>query len=285
MATVVEELYGADPQIDLSFKPVDNPHPKVLTREQIHFYNENGYLRPFDIFTPIETERNRAYFDYILAEMRCFKDGRGAYAINCYQTQCRGIYKFATDPRIVDLVSDIVGPNVICWASHFFCKLPHDPKAVAWHQDASYWKLTPARTVTVWLAIDDVDEENSAMQWIPKTHNIGHVKWRKATTPAVLDQEIADPLQYGQPVYDCLKAGQVSLHADMIIHGSDPNRSSRRRCGLTLRYCPPEVKPLAAWGAGAILCKGQEPTGNWKLKPMPPGEDLEDPRVKSVGGN
>jgi len=53
------------------------------------------------------------------------------------------------------------GPDVIAWGSHFFCKQPHDPRKVAWHQDASYWPLTPARTVTVWLAIDDADIANA----------------------------------------------------------------------------------------------------------------------------
>jgi len=208
---------------DLSFRPVKNPTPQKLTRRQIDFYNENGYLMPFDVFAPIEAERNRAYFDYLLAEMKCFKDGRDQYAINGYHSHCRGLYRMATDQRILDLVEDIVGPNIVCWATHFFCKVPHDPKAVAWHQDASYWPLTPARTVTAWLAIDGVDVENSAMHFIPKTHNKGHLKWKETQRAAVLNQEIVDPLQYGDPVADCLKAGQISLHADMLVHGSEPN--------------------------------------------------------------
>ena len=46
-------------------------------------------------------------------------------------------------------VEDIVGPNIIAWGTHFFCKMPNDPKVVPWHQDASYWPLTPSKTVTV----------------------------------------------------------------------------------------------------------------------------------------
>ena len=56
-------------------------------------------------------------------------------------------------------MKDILGENVIGWGSHFFCKMPHDGKKVAWHQDASYWPLTPTKTCTVWLAIDDTDAE------------------------------------------------------------------------------------------------------------------------------
>jgi ectoine hydroxylase-related dioxygenase (phytanoyl-CoA dioxygenase family) len=53
---------------------------------------------------------------------------------------------------------------------------------VPWHQDASFWKLSPARTVTVWLAIDDADEENAAMRFIPGTHDKGEIetsRWAK----------------------------------------------------------------------------------------------------------
>jgi len=126
------------------------------------------------------------------------------------------IWKFG-NPVILDHVQDILGPNFICWGSHFFCKLAHDPRKVAWHQDAAYWPLTPARTVTVWLAIDDADRGNAAMKFLPGTHRQGHLKWREvAKDQAVLNQEIENTAQMGEPVYDVLRAGQFSLHADML---------------------------------------------------------------------
>jgi non-heme Fe2+,alpha-ketoglutarate-dependent halogenase len=275
------------PAIDISFKPVENTNPSCLGREQISQYNELGYLKPFDIFNQLEAERNRAYFDYILASMRVFNDGRDTYAINGYHSRCKGIYDLATDPRILDLVEDIVGPNIIVWGTHFFCKVPHDPKSVPWHQDASYWPLSPARTVTAWIAIDDVDVENSAMHVIPKTHNKGPLKWKNTEGPAVLSQEIENIEQYGKPVPIELKAGQISLHADMIVHGSQPNGSARRRCGLTVRYCPPEVEPIdRGWGTNSVIARGIDPHGWWANKTMPPGEDVSSPdKPKAIGGN
>ncbi|MDD5198302.1 MAG: phytanoyl-CoA dioxygenase family protein [Terrimicrobiaceae bacterium] len=276
-----------EPAVDLSFKPVDNPRPKRLSSGQIAEYNERGFLKPFDIFNPLEAGRNRAYFDYILAAMRSCNDGRDTYAINGYHTRCKGIYEMAVEPRILDLVEDIVGPNIIIWATHFFCKIPHDPKAVPWHQDASYWPLTPARTVTAWLAIDDVNVENSAMHVIPRTHNRGHLKWKITKGPAVLQQEIESVEQYDDPVPMELRAGQISLHADMTVHGSQPNRSARRRCGLTIRYCPPEVRPLdPLWAESSIIARGEDTHGWWANNAMPPGEDLTSrDKPRSIGGN
>jgi hypothetical protein len=84
-----------------------------------------------------------------------------------------------------------------------------------------------------------------------------------------------------------LKAGQISLHADMIVHGSQPNRSARRRCGLTVRYCPPEVEPVDhTWGINSILARGIDSYGWWANRPKPPGEDISSPdKPKAIGGN
>jgi ectoine hydroxylase-related dioxygenase (phytanoyl-CoA dioxygenase family) len=275
------------PACDLSFQPVVNPQPRHLTPAQIAFYNEHGYLMPFDIFTPAEAVANRAYFDSLLQQIRAANDGRDAYAINGYHTRCRGLYELATAPRILDHVADLVGPNIIVWGTHFFCKLPGDPKSVHWHQDASYWPLSPARTVTVWLAIDDADTGNSCMHFIPGTHNRGQLAYQEPTEPSVLWQEVVNAEQYGQPVADILRAGQMSLHADMLVHGSGPNRSDRRRCGLTIRYCPPSVRPLKAnWGQNAILCRGRDTAGHWQYRPPPTGEDLSPANKPAViGGN
>lgn len=277
----------ADVQPDLSFEPVPHRDGAALSAEQIDAYNEQGYLHPFDVFNDLEAQRNRAYFDYLLAELRCQNDGRDSYAINGYHSRCEGIHDLVMHPRILDLVEALVGPDIICWGTHFFCKLPHDPKKVPWHQDASYWPLTPARTVTVWLAIDDADAGNAAMQFIPGTHRLGPLAWKQTADPAVLGQEITGVDRLGRPVVNELKAGQISLHADMLAHGSEANPSARRRCGLTLRYCPPTVRAIKTdWAANAILCRGADPTGHWRHCPRPCGNDLSPAnKPKSIGGN
>ena len=271
---------------DLSFIPVVNASPRRLTQAQIQSYNQSGYVMPLDAYTPAEAAKNRAYFDDLLAKVQQARSDLDAYSINGFQVHCAGLYDIVTNPVILDHVSDLIGPDVIAWGSHFFCKLAHDPRKVAWHQDASYWPLTPARTVTVWLAIDDASVANAAMKFLPGTHNRGHLKWREVSTDkAVLNQEIENADQFGSPVYDELKAGQFSLHADMLAHGSDPNTSDRRRCGLTIRYCPPSVKAIdERWSKGAVLCRGSGVAGAWTYNPRPPGENIMA-IVKAIGAN
>lgn len=274
-------------QCDLDFKDIVTPHPKVLTPEQIAQYNRDGYVKPFTIFNDLQAQTNRAYFDWLLARMKAQNDGRDSYAILGFHTRCQGIYDLAVNPQILDLVEDLLGPDFVCWTSHLFCKMPHDPKSVPWHQDASYWPLTPARTVTVWLAIDDVDVENACMHVIAGTHRLGHLKWKESDEPSVLGQKIDNAEYLGAPVPFELKAGQISLHADMIVHGSKPNTSDRRRCGLTLRYCPTSVVSLdPTWTVNAILCRGRDADGHWSNMPRPAGEDINTPfKPKPIGTN
>ena len=249
---------------DLSFVPVDNPNSKLLSREQIEQYNEDGYLKPFRIFDEAGAAANREYFDSLMAQLEAAADGRDNYSINGYHRNCSGIYDMAVNPLILDYVEDLLGPDFIAWGTHFFCKLPYDEKKVPWHQDASYWPFEKSRTVTVWLAIDDADEDNAAMQFIPGTHRLGHLDWKHTEDSVVLNQEIKNAESYGEPVFDTLKAGEMSLHADMLAHGSTANSSSRRRCGLTIRYCPPSVKTTQPdWARGSIQCRGKDETGNW----------------------
>jgi hypothetical protein len=269
----------------LDFRPVDNPSPATLSRAEIETYNRLGFISPRDLFSPAEAHANCAYFDRLLAQV----PETGAYSINCYQARCRGIWDLCTELRILDLVEDIVGSNIVCWASHFFCKMPGDPKTVPWHQDASFWKLSPARTVTVWLAIDDADAENSAMRFLPGTHDKGHHAFAASGGDAVLRLETLGAEPMGEPFTNALEVGQVSLHADMLVHGSLPNRSDRRRCGLTIRYCPPEVGFTdEAWASSVepILCRGADPYGRWPHHPRPSGDDVSlRNSPHNIGGN
>jgi len=268
---------------DLSFSDVSPDGAERLTPQQIDCYNRNGYVAPLDVYDAETANRNRDYFDSLLEQAA--RIGEDSYSINGYHTVCKGLYDIVTDPRILDYVEDIAGPNIIAWGTHYFSKMPGDGKHVPWHQDASYWPLTPARTVTAWLAIDDADVENAAMRFIPGTHRLGHLEWHQTEKDAVLNQEISDAGQYGEPYDDSLKAGQISLHADMLAHGSEPNESDRRRCGLTVRYCPPEVLPLTNWGLNAILCRGEDGTGYWTHNPRPDSDEINPGHLQKIFGD
>ena len=73
-----------------------------------------------------------------------------------------------------------------------------------------------------------------------------------------------------------MKAGQISLHTDLLLHGSEPNSSQRRRCGLTMRFVPPEVRALNGWNGNAVICRGSDSSGHWEHHPRPDGDEVPE---------
>lgn len=248
---------------DLSFHPSNPETAKVLTSDQVESFNQTGYLKPLDVYPTAEIDSIRTYFDDLLQKV--IAAGGDSYSISTAHRKHGGVYDILTDRRIVAYVSDLLGESVVGWGSHFFCKMPHDGKAVAWHQDASYWPLSPSKAVTVWLAIDDADLENGCMKFISGSHHSGHLTYRESSAEdhSVLGQTVENPEQYGDIVVDDLKAGQISIHSDLLLHGSEANNSDRRRCGLTLRYAAADVKAAMGWNEKGVHVLGTDPSGHW----------------------
>jgi chlorinating enzyme len=254
---------------DLRFHPSEVRNPETLTPQRIEAFNRDGYLKGFRVFDADEIAERRAYFDALLAKV--LSEGGSSYSISTAHLKYGNVYDLLTHPRIVKYVKDLLGENVIGWGSHYFCKMPHDGVQVHWHQDASYWPLSPSKAVTVWLAIDDADAENACMRFLPGSHHYGHLTYHltEEAENAVLNQKVENVEQFGDPVEDELKAGEISLHSDLLLHGSLPNESDRRRCGLTLRYCAAEVRAEMGWNAKGVLVSGEDPSGHWANPPRP----------------
>ena len=254
---------------DLRFHPSTVENPQALTRQQVDAFNRDGYVKGLRIFSREEMAAHRAYFDALLA--RVLAEGGSSYSISTAHLKYGKVYDLLTHPRIVRCVRDLLGENVAGWGSHYFCKLPRDGKVVHWHQDASYWPMTPSKTVTAWLAIDDADVENACMRFIPGSHHFGHLTYQLSedAEDAVLNQRVENAEQFGEPVDVELKAGEISMHSDLLLHSSEANRSDRRRCGLTLRYCAADVRAGLGWNAKGVLVSGEDPSGHWANPPRP----------------
>ncbi|MFM7040230.1 MAG: phytanoyl-CoA dioxygenase family protein [Planctomycetaceae bacterium] len=254
---------------DLAFHPANTAEARTLNQQQIDDYNRNGFVRRFRAYSTQQIADIRCYFDRLLE--KTIAAGGNSYSISTAHMKYGGVYDILTNPVIVDHVSDLLGDNVVAWGSHFFCKMPGDGKAVAWHQDASYWPLSPSHAVTVWLAIDDADLDNGCMKFIAGSHHSGHLTYRQSSPEEhnVLDQTVENAESFGTIVVDDLLAGEASIHNDLLLHGSDANLSSRRRCGLTLRYAHASVRAAMSWNEKGIVVRGSDPDGHWKNPARP----------------
>lgn len=183
--------------------------------------------------------------------------------------------RLVSDPRLLDLVEPIVGPNIALFASHYICKPGGDGLPVLWHQDGSYWPLEPMEVVSAWLAVDESTAENGCMRVIPGSHRGPALEHHRHDREAVLHTQI-DPADVDETraVDVELPAGGVSLHHPMLVHGSNANRSPRRRCGLTIRYIPATTR-ITRPDWKTFLLRGEAVPGINNYYPVPtyvPGE-------------
>jgi ectoine hydroxylase-related dioxygenase (phytanoyl-CoA dioxygenase family) len=197
-------------------------HPRRIWSEdeKKHFVNiiENCYIRNVDKYLP----------DRIL-----------------HQT-CPELIGLLRRPQVVDPISAILGENFLVWRSAFFCKEPfgRNQKTIPWHQDTYNWSLDPMKACTIWIAIDDVGEENGCLSVIPGSHSldIDHIpgnenhSFSKQARPEQVDTSRARKI--------LLKSGEYAIFNENLLHSSPINMSNSRRCGLAVRIIPSNVKVL-----------------------------------------
>ena len=151
----------------------------------------------------------------------------------------RAFLDLARDPEIVELVSGVLGEDVILWGCHVFCKPAVEGYETPWHQDGHYWPIRPLATCTAWVALEPSHKENGCLRVIPRSHTARrlHEHLHEERTDLTLNQRLAE-VDEGEAVDIELEPGEMSLHDVYMIHGARANTSGRRRTGVALRYMP-----------------------------------------------
>lgn len=237
------------------------------TPEQVAFYREHGYLKFGRIFTQAEMYTLRDHVDELIAKL---PEGKRPEALDVPHFEDPWLFRYLIDPRVLDVISDFIGPDIVLWSSHFIAKPKGDGLAVPWHTDGAYWhnRLQPMNVITLWLAVDESSVENGCMRVISGTHN--SVKTAiDAYIPVEKEKNVFAtrlPKQFineSKTVDLELAVGECHFHDAWTIHGSNPNHSGKRRCGYTMRYMPADVvnDPAPNSTHRIYLVRGEDKTG------------------------
>ena len=208
----------------------------MLTDAQVAEYHEKGFVIPDYRLPEDELEEIRDRHARLLKRHPEFRDN--ASVLLSYDI---GFLNYARDPRILDMVEQLIGPDICLWNMSFFAKPALNGKETPWHQDGQYWPIRPLATCTVWIAIDDCTPENGPLEYIPGSHKshrlMSHTQ--NDSDEYTLNQVLNDD-EYDASTAEPLiiEAGQMALHDIFIAHGSGPNRSDRPRRGMTMRMMP-----------------------------------------------
>lgn len=184
------------------------------------------------------------------------------------------VTRIAADPRILDVIEGLLGPDILIFAAEFFIKEPHTRQIVTMHQDLTYWGLGAIDgMVTAWIALSPATPASGCMDFVRGSH-------KNAILPHVDTFDENNLLSRGQQVQVAvaeadrtaieIHPGQMSLHHGLTIHGSGPNTSPDRRIALVVRYIRPDIAPDSGPGGdSAMLARGSDRHGNFTLLPRP----------------
>jgi ectoine hydroxylase-related dioxygenase (phytanoyl-CoA dioxygenase family) len=153
----------------------------------------------------------------------------------------RDFLELAREPAIVELVSGVLGDDLILWGCHVFCKPAQEGYETPWHQDGHYWPIRPLANCTVWVALEPSTVDNGCLRVIPRSHagRQLHAHLHEDRSDLTLNQRLAPGTFDESSAVDLeLQPGEMSLHDVYMIHGARENHSRRRRTGVALRYMP-----------------------------------------------
>ena len=263
-----------------------------LTREQVDFYNDEGYLvlpehLDADNLEPAKeamTQKVDMIADGLIAdglitdkledepfETRLAKLFRGLTDEDflkygrSWRDRLPGYFKLMSNEKILDAVESLIGPEL--FSNPVYNVRPKVPGvaagAVPWHQDRSYWPDANSNPViTVWIPIVDATHENGCLHVWPRTHRTrmyDHEPESYSGTSYTTIPERHMKTLKREAIPLPVKAGSMILFNDRNVHMSTPNKSDHVRWSVDLRYQPTDQDPMPGHGAGFLARSEDRP--------------------------
>ena len=151
--------------------------------------------------------------------------------------------KISKKPEILDIVAKCIGEDIKHFGDQLFMKPPGGVEKTS-HQDSPYFPISPMNLISCWIALDDVNEENGCMKFIPGSHKWGALphteKWMVGDRGDMCIPN--DQIDDKEEVSIHLIAGSASFHHSLLVHRSGPNKTSQSRRGWAIHYMSAKSK-------------------------------------------
>ncbi|MGH8620267.1 MAG: phytanoyl-CoA dioxygenase family protein [Burkholderiales bacterium] len=248
---------------------------KALTEQQVRDYRHDGYLFPVPALTPQEAAQALADLTRMEAKLGApLPQGDIKWRGAAY-TFLPWVEALVRHPKVLDVVEDVIGPDILVFWSTFFIKEPGTPAFTAWHQDATYFGLEPYEHVTAWVALSDASRQAGCMDVLSAhgtPRQMHHAAARLEHSINGAGQIIVEPIDDREITAMELKAGELSLHNTLCPHRSAPNRAAHRRVGLGISYIPARARLTGPHRLSTLLVRGTDRYGHFDLLPSPAAE-------------
>ena len=225
------------------------PDPSAFSAEYLQQYQEQGYVRIPGFLDAAEVAAVRENLKRVIAEVvptmpvaSVIYEDKGDTAslkqlINLHQWD-DFFEQILLKSRFFDLAEFLLGRPVAGRNMQYFNKPPAIGAPTPPHQDGYYWKISPMEGMTMWLALEKVDEANGCVRYIPGSQLNGPREHGRTATLG-FSQGITDYDEADREQEVCMnaEAGDLLIHESMTIHRADGNESpDRSRQALGLIY-------------------------------------------------
>src|SRR6516225_5891257 len=155
--------------------------PKRLTDAQVKSFRDDGALFPVAVLLAEAARAAREKLDALLHSNETAALARGVLG---YKTNLvlRWVDDIAHTPALLDIVEDLIGPDILLWSCTFAIKQPKSGGYFSWHQDATYWGLSPPVALTCWIAFGEVGPDNGGVRFLLGSHRLGILTHRNTFT-------------------------------------------------------------------------------------------------------
>jgi len=223
----------------------------TLSAEQVTRFDRDGYLFFLSLFTPDEIARLVAEVPAIFDEHRpenVREKGsnavRTSFAAHMYSEP---FARLARHPRMIEPVKQLYGEDVYMHQFKINGKMAFDGDVWQWHQDYGTWtnddQMPEARAMNVAIFLDEVNEFNGPLMFIPGSHKLGVLEAGHDTTTTsyplwTIDHEtIGRLVARGGLVAPKGPAGSMILFHGCLVHASTSNLSPWNRVAVYLSLC------------------------------------------------
>ena len=240
-------------------------------------FEQNGFVSAIDVLPPERAE-------YYSAKCQSFVDSYSSHPNypewTYYRTELvlKWVSELAAEDLLLDIVEDLIGPDILLWNAFLPAKPPGTDAYFGWHQDATYWPVTPTdQIVSAWVALSPVDQLSGGMQMVRGSHLLGqlpHESTYDSSSMLKRGQRITTSVDETEIIDIDLEPGQASIHHTLTLHRSGPNKSDTWRLGVGFNYASARVGPLPGYEDSAMPLRGDFDGSRFTFT-RPPRSDLD----------
>ncbi len=267
----------------------------ALSKDEINFYNDQGYLLVEDVISENQHKEMLALIDGFFEKSKMIRENDNIFDLEDGHSSDNPRLKRIKQPhqhsqffwdiikesKIEEILRDLLGDNVSLKTSKLNTKAPGGGAAVEWHQDWAFYPHTNDNVLALGLMLNDVDIDNGPLMVIPESHKgpvLSH--FNNGVFCGAIDPDDSD-FDISKAVTLTGKARSMTIHHARTLHGSSPNNSNRDRLVLFYECNSADAWPLV--GAGAYM-KSTNPVQlcNQLEKQMVCGKVSYQPRMENV---